>query len=79
VGEALTELKLLTEDGWVLALADRIVDVTFTLHEAPDRAAVVRMLAGRWRPDRSRRARTAAGSGRPPPRQRAVPAGRRRD
>jgi hypothetical protein len=38
VGEALTELQLLTDDSRVLALADRIVDITFTLHEAPDRA-----------------------------------------
>ncbi|MFF7986955.1 hypothetical protein ACFZDK_49115 [Streptomyces sp. NPDC007901] len=38
VGEALTELQLLTDDPRVLALADRVVDVTFTLHEAPDRA-----------------------------------------
>jgi len=38
VGEALTELQLLTDDVHVLALADGIVDVTFTLHEAPDRA-----------------------------------------
>ncbi|MFJ9380326.1 hypothetical protein [Streptomyces sp. NPDC101455] len=37
-GEALTELQLLTDDPHVLALADRIVDVTFTLHEAADRA-----------------------------------------
>ncbi|MFJ9381638.1 hypothetical protein [Streptomyces sp. NPDC101455] len=37
-GEALTELQLLTDDLRVLALADRIVDVTFTLHEAADRA-----------------------------------------
>jgi hypothetical protein len=26
----------LTDDSRVLALADRVVDVTFTLHEAPD-------------------------------------------
>ncbi|MFE2424938.1 hypothetical protein [Streptomyces hokutonensis] len=38
VGEALTELQLLTDDPCVLALADRVVDVTFTLHEAADRA-----------------------------------------
>ncbi|MFF3968019.1 hypothetical protein ACFYZI_41520 [Streptomyces griseorubiginosus] len=38
VGEALTELQLLTDDPHVLQLADRIVGVTFTLHEAPDRA-----------------------------------------
>ncbi|MFF4787891.1 hypothetical protein ACFY3E_42070 [Streptomyces griseorubiginosus] len=38
VGEALTELQLLTDDPHVLALADRIVDVTFTLHDAPHRA-----------------------------------------
>lgn len=37
-GEALTELQLLTDDVRVLALADRVVDVTFTLHEAADRA-----------------------------------------
>ncbi|WP_143674428.1 MULTISPECIES: hypothetical protein [Streptomyces] len=38
VGEALTELQLLTDDPHVLELAARVVDVTFTLHEAPDRA-----------------------------------------
>lgn len=38
VGEVLTELQLLTDDPRVRALADRVVDVTFTLHEAPDRA-----------------------------------------
>ncbi|MFJ9634435.1 hypothetical protein ACIRU8_42760 [Streptomyces sp. NPDC101175] len=38
VGEALTELQLLTDDSRVLSLADRIVDITFTLHEAPDQA-----------------------------------------
>ncbi|WP_413105691.1 hypothetical protein [Streptomyces sp. Inha503] len=38
VGEALTELQLLTDDPRVLSLAARVVDVTFTLHEAPDRA-----------------------------------------
>jgi hypothetical protein len=38
VGEALTELQLLTDDPRVLELAARVVDVTFTLHEAPDRA-----------------------------------------
>ncbi|MGR3875658.1 hypothetical protein ACUXZZ_44785 [Streptomyces graminifolii] len=37
-GEALTELQLLTDDPHVLALADRVVDVSFTLHEASDRA-----------------------------------------
>lgn len=38
VGEALTELRLLTDDPRVLALADRVVDATFTLHDAADRA-----------------------------------------
>lgn len=38
VGEALTELQLLADDPHVLELAARVVDVTFTLHEAPDRA-----------------------------------------
>ncbi|WP_460073985.1 hypothetical protein [Streptomyces sp. YKOK-I1] len=38
VGEALTELQLLTDDPRVLALAHRVVDVTFTLHEASDRS-----------------------------------------
>ncbi|MFE7070091.1 hypothetical protein ACFU96_08390 [Streptomyces sp. NPDC057620] len=38
VGEALTELQLLTDDQHVLELAARVVDVTFYLHEAPDRA-----------------------------------------
>ncbi|WJV51749.1 hypothetical protein [Streptomyces flavofungini] len=37
-GEALAELQLLTDDPRVRQLADRIVDLTFTLHEAPDRA-----------------------------------------
>ena len=38
VGEALTELHLLTDDPRVLELAARVVDVTFNLHDAPDRA-----------------------------------------
>lgn len=38
VGEALTELQLLTDDPRVLQLAARVVDVTFALHEATDRA-----------------------------------------
>jgi hypothetical protein len=38
VGEALTELQLLTDDVHVLALADRIVDITFTLHLAANQA-----------------------------------------
>ncbi|WP_158697300.1 hypothetical protein [Streptomyces hokutonensis] len=38
VGEALTELQLLTDNPRVLELADTLVDITFTLHEAPDRA-----------------------------------------
>ncbi|WP_445520818.1 hypothetical protein [Streptomyces sp. NEAU-174] len=38
VGEALTELQLLTDDPRVLQLAVRVVDVTFALHEASDRA-----------------------------------------
>ncbi|WP_405867984.1 hypothetical protein OG407_49270 [Streptomyces sp. NBC_01515] len=38
VGEALTELQLLTDDPRVLELAARVVDVTFNLHEAPNRA-----------------------------------------
>ncbi|MFD7056867.1 hypothetical protein ACFWBS_54950 [Streptomyces mirabilis] len=37
MGEALTELQLLTDDPRVLELADTLVDATFTLHEAPDR------------------------------------------
>ncbi|MCQ8835831.1 hypothetical protein [Streptomyces malaysiensis] len=37
-GEALTELQLLTDDPQILQLADRLVDVTFTLHQAPDQA-----------------------------------------
>ncbi|MFG2858112.1 hypothetical protein ACGFZ9_47380 [Streptomyces mirabilis] len=37
-GEALTELQLLTDDPHVLELAARVVDVTFHLHDAPDRA-----------------------------------------
>ncbi|MFD3931744.1 hypothetical protein [Streptomyces sp. NPDC058614] len=39
VGEALTELQLLTDDPRVLELAARAVDVTYSLHEAPDRAS----------------------------------------
>lgn len=38
VGEALTELQLLTGDPHVLELAAAIVDITFNLHDAPDRA-----------------------------------------
>ncbi|WP_105973677.1 hypothetical protein [Streptomyces geranii] len=38
VGEALTELQLLTDDPHVLDLADTLVDITFALHKAPDRA-----------------------------------------
>ncbi|MGX1913543.1 hypothetical protein ACWIID_32590 [Streptomyces phaeochromogenes] len=38
VGEALTELQLLTGDPHVLELAADIVDITFNLHDAPDRA-----------------------------------------
>jgi hypothetical protein len=35
VGEALTELQLLTEDPRVLELAAHVVDFTHSLHEAP--------------------------------------------
>lgn len=38
VGESLAELQMLTEDPGVLQLAARLVDVTFSLHEAPDQA-----------------------------------------
>ncbi|WP_105973681.1 hypothetical protein [Streptomyces geranii] len=38
MGEPLTELQLLTDDPRVLELATHVVDVTFALHEAPDRA-----------------------------------------
>ncbi|MGW0836492.1 hypothetical protein [Streptomyces prunicolor] len=37
-GEALTELHLLTDDPHVLELAADVVDITFNLHDAPDRA-----------------------------------------
>jgi hypothetical protein len=36
VGEALTELQLLTDEPRVLELAARVIDITY-LHEAPDR------------------------------------------
>ncbi|MEW1717915.1 hypothetical protein [Streptomyces sp. NPDC093109] len=36
--EDLTELQPLTDDPRVLALADHVVDITFNLHKAPDRA-----------------------------------------
>ena len=37
-GEALTELQMLTDDPHVLELAADVVDITFNLHDAPDRA-----------------------------------------
>ena len=37
-GESLTELQLLTDDPHVLELAADVVDITFHLHDAPDRA-----------------------------------------
>ncbi|WP_328825967.1 hypothetical protein OHT77_01015 [Streptomyces sp. NBC_00252] len=64
VGEALTELQLLTEGARVLALADRIVDVTFTLHEAADRADRDRRFDPRQgRAQRLRRSRRPARAG----------------
>jgi DUF1680 family protein len=38
VGEALTELQLLTNDPRVLELAARVIHITYNLYEAPDRA-----------------------------------------
>ncbi|WP_329374925.1 hypothetical protein [Streptomyces sp. NBC_01483] len=38
VGEALPQLQPMTGDPRVLELAARVVDITFNLHEAPDRA-----------------------------------------
>ncbi|MER5666525.1 hypothetical protein [Streptomyces mirabilis] len=38
VGEALTELQLLTDDPRVLELAARAIDITYSLHEAHNRA-----------------------------------------
>lgn len=38
MGEVLTELHLLTDDPRVLELADRVVDITFNLHQAADQA-----------------------------------------